>query len=261
MTKLKQIIVIFFIFLILPSYADNTAQKADYHHDYLYSQEYFDYLIECASIEKQKEEDAIKEAKKAEEKKLKQKNKENEIKEIEIFEPEFILAEDIIQETYEPFKLHIESFENGNKYLEAYKQENSKILIPINNKFNYMTDLSKSRSKYNSQDYKILAGAEYSPFDFLSFSGGLETNYRGLDQNPNSRKLFITPKLILSDKVSIIFPNKINLHSSTTDHDIGLNISPFKSKFMDFGVYGGITKTSSGSVTESINFSTNFYLF
>ena len=170
------------------------------------------------------------------------------------------MVEDAIKADYEPFKLHIESYE-GSKYKESYKKENSKILIPINDRFSYMTDLVKTRSKYNSQDYKILAGAEYALFDFLSFSGGLETNYRGLDQNPNSRKLYITPKLTLSDKVSIVFPNKINVHSHTTDHDIGINVSPFKSKFMDFGVYGGLTRTSSGSITESINFSTNLYFF
>ncbi len=259
MDTLKKIILIFSFCLLPFSLADNSAQKEGYKHDYLYSQEYFDYLIECASIEKQNEEDKIKAQKKLagkEANKAKKEDEENEIIPLE----EDILAEDIIQSDFEPFKLHIESYD-GSKYKESYKQENTKILIPISDKFSYMTDMSRTRSKYNSQDYKILAGAEYSIFDFLSFSGGLETNYRGLDQNPNSRKLYIAPKLSFSDKVSIVFPNKINIHTNTTDHDIGINISPFKSKFMDFGVYGGITKTSSGKVTESINFSTSLYLF
>ena len=257
MEKFKKIIVIFAVFLLLPAFADNSKQQKANKHDYLYSQEYFDYLIECASIERQKEEERLKAQKKLEQKEHK-KAKGDDIEEVIPLE-EDVLAEDIIKDDYEPFKLHIESFESGNKYGETYKKIDTKILIPINDKFSYMTDTVKTRSKYNSQDYKILAGAEYALFDFLTFQGGLETNYRGLDQNPNSRKLYITPKLTFSDKVSIVFPNKINIHSHTTDHDIGINVSPFKSKFMDFGVYGGITRTSAGSVSESINFSTSLY--
>ena len=246
--------------MLIPfSFANNSEKKGNTGHDYLYSQEYFDYLIECASAEQQEREDSIKAQKKLEQKEAK-KHKNDNIEEIINLE-EDVLAEEIIENNYEPFKLHIESFDNIGKYKESYKQEDSKIIIPISERFSYTTDLSKKKNKYNSQDYKILAGAEYMLFDFLSFSGGLETNYRGLDQNPNSRKLYLTPKIILSDKVSIVFPNKYNIHSSSTDHDIGVNVSPFKSKFMDFGVYGGITRTSAGKVTESINFSTNWYLF
>ena len=255
MDKFKKIFIIFSLLMFSFANADNTAQKESYKNDYLYSSEYFDYLIECASIEKQDEEDKIKEEKKL----SKKTDKEDDFKEVTLEED--ILIGDIIQDNYEPFKLHIESFENADKYKESYKQVNTKTLIPISDKFSYMTDLVTSRSKYNSQDYKILAGAEYNITDFLSFSGGLETNYRGLDQNPNSRKLYIAPKLSFKDKVSVVFPNKINIHSHTTDHDIGINVSPFKSKVMDFGVYGGITRTSVGKVTESINFSTNLYLF
>lgn len=266
MNKLAKIFIFFSICFMPFGLADNLKQKESYKNDYLYSQEYFDYLIECASIDKQNEEDEIKAQKKLEEKQAKNYAKADNKSDNENIDEEIpldtdILAEEIIQDSYEPFKLHIESFDGTNKYKESYKQVDTKILIPINDNFSYMTDMSKSRSKYNSQDYKILAGAEYALFDFLSFSGGLETNYRGLDQNPNSRKLYITPKLSLGDKVSIIFPNKINIHNHTTDHDIGLNVSPFKSKFMDFGVYGGITRSSAGKVTESINFSTNWYLF
>ena len=256
MDKFRKLFIIFLLLLSSVVYANN-AQQEGYKHDYLYSQEYFDYLIECAQAERQQELEEIKAQKKAEEKQ--QKSKDNENEEIVPLE-EDILSESIIKENYEPFKLHIESYE-GSKYKETLKKEDTKILIPVNDKFSYMTDTITKRSKYNSQDYKILAGAEYALFDFLSFSGGLETNYRGLDQNPNSRKLFLTPKLSFSDKVSIIFPNKINIHSHTTDHDIGINVSPFKSKFMDFGVYGGLTRTSAGSISESINFSTNLYFF
>ena len=259
MDKFKKIFIIISFCLIPFAFADNSAQQESYKHDYLYSQEYFDYLIECASLEKQKEEDKAKAQKKLEEKQAKKLKKETSEEEVIPFEEDILVGE-AIQDSYEPFKLHIESYE-GSKYKESYKKEDSKILIPVSDKFSYMTDTVKSRSKYNSQDYKILAGAEYAPFEFLSFSGGLETNYRGLDQNPNSRKLYLTPKLSFTDKVSITFPNKINIHSHTTDHDIGINVSPFKSKFMDFGVYGGITRTSAGSVSESINFSTNLYFF
>ena len=253
--------VLIFCFLLLPlSFADDNLQNESNKNDYLYSQEYFDYLIECASVDKQQEEERIKAEKKQAEKDLKKQKNVEAHDETELYQEE-ILAEEFILEDDEPFKLHIESYDNINKYKESYKQQNTKLIVPINKKISYSTELKTSRNKYNSQDYKVLSGVEYSMFDFLSFSGGIETNYRGFDQNPNSRKIYITPKIILSDSVSITFPNKYNILTNSTDHDIGLNISPFKSKFMDFGVYGALTRTSAGKVTESINFSTNFYLF
>ena len=64
MDKFKKIFIILSFCLLPCSWANNSAQQETYKHDYLYSQEYFDYLIECASIEKQNEDEEIKAQKK-----------------------------------------------------------------------------------------------------------------------------------------------------------------------------------------------------
>ena len=261
MNKFRLVVLIVALFLFVPN---SLAQSNKPENDYLYSEAYFDYLIECASLDRQEEI----ENKKLEEKELQKamkkeaKNKKNEEKQIEIS-----LADNVVyvnednEEEITPFKLRIQNTASAKKYSETFKKEDSKIIIPVGNKFSFIHDTSKSRNKYSSTDYKILAGAEIQPFKFLNIAGGVETNYRDIDQNPASRKLYITPKLKITDKINLIFPNKYNISSGATDHDIGLNISPFKSKSFDFGVYSGLTKNSSGKTTQSVNFSTNIYLF
>ena len=231
-------IFVFIIFLSISSGYSKT-QKEEYQNDYLYSAEYFDYLIECAE---QDREQMLLEKKQQEEITM---NSEDEI--------------DISQGDLTPFKLKIEENSNIKPYKDTFKKVNSKTIIPITDKFFVVQDTSKTRNKYNSNDYKILAGGEYQPCKFLTLSSGLETNFRGLDQNPTSRKLYFNPSIKLGDKLNIGFYNKMNILNYSQDHDIGLNVSPFKSKVMDFGVYTGMTRTKDGSISESVNFSTNFY--
>jgi len=240
---LKKFCLILIIFFT--SFCFAKTQKEEYQNDYLYSEAYFDYLIECAENDRDEE--------------IEKQKQGNNTLELELVEDE--QNQDVISQDFEPFRLRIETDEKILPYSETFRKINTKTIIPVNDKFSFTHDMSKARNKYNSTDYKILAGAEYNPNRFLNFSGGLETNFRGLDQNPTSRKLYFTPGIKFSDKVSLIFPNKINVQNYSTDHDIGVNISPFKSKVMDFGVYSGLTKAQNGSISQSVNFSTSFYFF
>ncbi len=232
-------IVLLILILFFSSFCLAKTQKEEYKHDYLYSAEYFDYLIECANQDKMK---MLEE----------EKNKKEEI----LFEEDEI---DILSEEYTPFHLRIEENRGLGIYKDTYKKDDSKTTIPINDKFAFIQDVSKTRNKYNSNDYKILAGAEFKPFKFINISSGLETNYRSLDQNPTSKKLYFSPSIHFGDRVYIKFHNKMNVMNYSADHDISLNVSPFKSKVLDFGVYSGLTRRQNGSISESINFTTNFY--
>ncbi len=232
----KKIFLIVIILTALTYPLSAKSQKDAYKNDYLYSEAYFDYLIECAEIHKE--------------------NEHKKEKPIELDLNEQVVAEDL-----EPFKLRVENDNNINPYKESFKKVDSKTIIPVNDNFSFIQNTAKTRNKYNSNDYKILMGAEFAPYKSLVFSTGLETNYRGIDQNPTSRKLYLTPTIHINDIFSLSFHNKVNVQTYSTDHDIGLNISPFKSKVMDFGVYAGLTRNQSGSHSESINFSTNLYFF
>ena len=246
-------VLLIFLFAFMGQFCFAKTQQEEFENDTLYSQEYFDYLIECASCEYQKEQEN---------------NKINEKEEITLEDNSVSQDEDlnnnsdndVISDNYEPFKLKIESYDVG-KYSQSYIKENSKTLIPVGSKFSFMQDTLQFRNKYNSNDYRILAGAEYKINRFLNLTSGLETNFRGNDQNPTSRKLYFTPVLSIGDKLSISFHNKYDTSNHSQDHDIGLSVSPFKSKALDFGVYAGTTQQVGGAHSESINFSTNFYFF
>ncbi len=241
------LIFCFLAFVSHPCFAK--SQQEEYQNDTLYSQEYFDYLIECASCDYQKEQE-----------KQKQKEKDEITLSDESISQDETQEQDYISDNYEPFKLKIENYDVG-KYSETYIKENSKTLIPVGDRFSFMQDTLQYRNKYNSNDYRILAGAEYKINRFLNLTSGLETNYRGYDQNPTSRKLYFTPVIKIGDKLSISFHNKFDTSTHSQDHDIGLSVSPFKSKALDFGVYAGSTQQQGGAHSESINFSTNFYFF
>lgn len=237
MNKLKKVLI---ILMLLISCASAKTQSEEYKNDFLYSQEYFDYLIECASI---KDFELKEEAKKL--------NKENK----EIVQQEIKLDNDS-----ELFKLKVE--ENDiKKYKQTIKKEDSKTTIRISDKFNVIQDTIKTRNKYNSNDYRLKAGVEYILSDKFMISGGLETNLRGLDQNPISKKAYFSPSVKLNDKLSISFINKMNTLTRASDHDISVNISPFKSNAADFNIYTGYTKYNDGSSSESISFTTNLYFF
>lgn len=234
-------IVSIFIILFSFTFSFCVANSTDTPRDYLYSEEYFDYLIESAQEER---------------------NKQLELEqEITMDEIVSVNQEDIITDLYEPFKLHIQTNASINPYGETFIKENAKTIIPVGDKFGFYQDMKQTRNKYNSHDYKILAGAEFTPCKYFSLASGLETNFRGIDQNPSSRKVYLTPSFYLNDKISLSFHNKMNVQSKSTDHDVGINISPFKSKSFDFGVYAGITREQSGLTTESVYFTTNFHLF
>ena len=212
---------------------------------YLYSEEYFDYLIECAQEERNRQLEE-------------EQQQQSEITMDEITPLDDI---DVIVDNYEPFKLKIEENALVNNYKETFIKEDSKTIIPVGDKFGFFQDMRQTRNKYNSNDYRILAGAEFSASKYFSLASGMETNFRGIDQNPTSRKLYFTPTFKFNDKLSLSFHNKMNIQSKATDNDIGVNISPFKSKAMDFGVYAGITREQTGAISESIYFTTNFHLF
>lgn len=236
---MRRLLAIICIFIFVVDIAFCKTQQEEYQNDYLYSAEYFDYLIECAENDK---EEMQKEAK------IQNQNK---ISDIELI--------NLTQEEYIPFKLQIKQDEHISPFKDSYKKIDTKTIIPINKNFSAVYNNVKTRNKYNSNDYKILTGAEYNPVKYLNIASGLETNFRGLDQNPTSRKFYINPSLKLNDKLSITFLNKMNILNSSTDHDIGINLSPFKSKIADFRLYSGLTKAKDGNITESINFTTNLY--
>lgn len=210
--------------------------------DELYSEAYFDYLIECTKpvittkVKKEKKEREIR------------------VEEIGAFEE----VDEVIVEAYEPFKLKIEN-NNIGKYTQSFIKEDTKTIIPITSKFSVAQDIYKFKNNtYVTDDVRSLTGIEYKFNKYFKLTSGLETNFRGQEQVPSSRKIYFTPTFELNDKFSIKFHNKYQTQSKETDHDIGLNFSPFESKAVDLGVYAGMTRKTDGSLSESIIFKTSF---
>ena len=238
MGKIKLVLLAFFI-LISCVNADENAR------DYLYSEAYFDYLIETAN------EAAIEE---------KEKQRQEEI----LFEDNEITAfefNDEIIEEFKPFQLRIEESSEIEVYGETFKKPETKIIIPTSDKFAFTYNTTQYVNKNYTDGRKIISGVEFTPFANLNFSTGVETNYRDVDHNPLSRKIYFSPSLKINDYLTVSFLNKYNFNNSSSDHDIGLYFSPFKTKPIDFKVFTGITNERSGVQSQSASFYTNFYFF
>lgn len=222
------------------------AQDDESVRDFLYSEAYFDYLIECAH------EDAI------EQKENSRENTEIDLTDNEINAFEF--DEEIAGE-YIPFKLKVEKYSTAAKYTETFEKPQTKIIIPTSEKLSFTYDTLQYINKNYTDGRRITSGIEYTPFKPLNFAMGVETNYRVADQNPLSRKIYFNPSYKINEHIAISFLNKYNFNNSSYDHDIGLYIAPFKTKAIDFKAYAGITNEHSGAQSQSASFYTNFYFY
>jgi len=239
MSKIKLIITIIILnIFLLPAICEENNNA----RDYLYSEEYFDYLIECANeeaITKKEEQEEI----------LLEKD------DITVFE----FGEE--QDDFEPFKLKIEENSTIANYKETFEKPITKIIIPTSEKLNFTYDTKTYINKNYTDGRRISSGFEYIPFKHLSLASGIETNYRDVDHNPLSRKLYFTPSVKLNEHITISFLNKVNVQTNESDHDIGLYVSPFKNQALDFKIFTGMSKGSSGVNSQSASFYTNFYFF
>lgn len=238
MDKIK-VLLIAFLFITASTFASENVR------DYLYSEAYFDYLIESAHeqamIDKENET---------------QKELESDTNDITIFE-----FDDEIVDNFEPFKLRIEEKTSVDSYAETFKKPETKIVIPTSDKFSFTYNTSQYINKNYTDGRRITSGVEYTPLKNLNFATGIETNYRDVDQNPLSRKIYFTPSYKINDYLTISFLNKYNCNDYSSDHDIGLYIAPFKTKAVDFKVFAGLTNENSGAQSQSASFYTNFYFF
>ena len=239
---------ILFLSFTLLSCSNLLAQEDNSARDYLYSEAYFDYLIECAQ-----EEASIKEEEKQKEAAKKSTSQEDEIT---IFE-----FDDTTEEGYVPFKLNIEENSSISKYNETFKKPETKIIIPTSENFSFTYNATQYINKNYTDGRRLTTGVEYTPFKNLTFTSGVETNYRDVDHNPLSRKIYFTPIFKLNEYFSLSFLNKYNFNNYSSDHDIGLYITPFKTRAIDFKAFAGITNEHSGTQSQSASFYTNFYFF
>lgn len=237
--------LVFLMFFIAISCTNLSAQETSEAIDYMYSEAYFDHLIECAQEE-------------ATAKKEQQENKELPIQEEEITAFEF---QDKINEEFVPFKLRIEESLQTEVYSETFKKPETKVFIPTSDKFGFVYNNIEYINKNYTDGRRIITGFEYNPIKNLTFSSGVETNYRVVDHNPLSRKFYFTPSYRINDYLAISFLNKYNFNSYSSDHDIGLYITPFKTKAIDFKAFAGITNEHTGRQSQSASFYTNFYFY
>ena len=213
--------------------ADFEAED-EYNESYLDSDRYFDYLIERNQLEKNRNP---------------KKDVKEPVKEVN----------EIILEDYNPIKLKANKTLKNQKYEEVYKKDNPKNSYFLSDKIELYQNSSASLNTQYSKEYKSTTGVELKPSKFLSVNSGVESKFRLDDQNPLSKKLYFSPMVNLGKNASITFHNKVDVENNSVDNDIELKVSPFKSKAADFGVYGATTRAQNGSMSKSINFSTNFY--
>lgn len=236
MKKFVLILVFLFFSCAFAQEALNTNDEIIKQDEVIYSDSYFNSLIEKSNT------------------KINLNNNENKI-------DDYIVIDEIdLDESIKPLKLHIQEDRKILNYSQKLNKTNSKISLPVGNKFSLFQNNSKSINQYNTYDYKVLTGAEVKAGKFITLSSGFETKYRGENQNPNSKKFYFNPSIKLGKRVTLGLYNKYNMYNENIDNDVSINISPFKSNIMDFGIYAGTTfNQRTGNESKSINFSTNFF--
>ena len=247
MNKLKLVLLLFSLIFSFGAVFAHEPQE-DNVRDYLYSEEYFDYLIEMAN-----EEHIAQQEQSEEEISLEHEQKDDEVT--------FFEFDEEISSDFQPFKLRIEENSKVGVYAEQFVKPETKIYIPTGDKFGFTYSATQYINKNYTDGRRMTSGVQYTPFEKLSFATGIETNYRDVDHNPLSRKVYFTPTIKINDFLAISFLNKINVLTHTSDHDLGFYVSPFKNKALDFKVFTGITNERNGTYSQSASFYTNFYFF
>lgn len=120
---------------------------------------------------------------------------------------------------------------------------------------------SKDLNDYMVEDYKTTTGATLNPEGRFSISGGMEVKYQNPDASINSKKLYLTPCLRLSDDVSFTVSNKFNQDSKIYENEFGLKYTPKFLENSSFNISAGTVFDEEAIKSQSVKFSTDLFLF
>ncbi len=120
---------------------------------------------------------------------------------------------------------------------------------------------NKDLDDYMTEYYKSTTGATLNPEGRLSLTGGMEVKYQNPDASINSKKLYLTPSLKLTDEIFVTFANKFNQDSKIYENEVGLKYTPKFFKSGNFGITAGTVFDDEAIKSQNLKFSTDLFLF
>lgn len=145
-------------------------------------------------------------------------------------------------------------------YIESYKAPETGLEIKKAG-ISLFSNSDKNLDDYMTEYYKSTTGATLNPEGRLSLTGGMEIKYQNPDASINSKKLYITPRLKLSEEIFVTFANKFNQDSKIYENEFGLKYAPKYFKNSNFGITAGTVFDEETIKSQNLKFSTDFFLF
>lgn len=159
----------------------------------------------------------------------------------------------------ESLKLNLEK-SLPKSYIETYRAPETGIEYKKAG-ISLFSNSDKSLDDYMAEYYKSTTGATLNPEGRLSLTGGMEVKYQNPDASINSKKLYLTPQIRLSDEVFVTFANKFNQDSKIYENEFGLKYQPKFFKGGNFGITAGTVFDEETIKSQNLKFSTDLFLF
>ncbi len=145
-------------------------------------------------------------------------------------------------------------------YRETYKAPETGLEIKKAG-ISIFSNSAKDLDDYMTEYYQSKTGATLNPEGRLSLTGGMEVKYQNPDASINSKKLYLTPSLKLTDEISFTFANKFNQDSKIYENEFGLKYTPRLFKNSNFGITAGTVFDDEAIKSQNLKFSTDLFLF
>lgn len=162
-----------------------------------------------------------------------------------------------------PIELKVEKSSTVAPYKETYKGNSAKNEFYKSDKFTIFSNSSLETNKYMKNDFKSTMNASYKLNNAIDLNAGHEVWYVNSDATMGDRKIYINPKLNVTDNLYLDYKGKYNEINKNVEQEVGLNYKPKILKdSASFGVSAGTT-TNEHNDTHSgkVKFTTDFYLF
>lgn len=148
-------------------------------------------------------------------------------------------------------------------YKETYKKGSAKNEFYKTDKFTVFSDSSIETNKYMKNDFKSTINANYKLNNAIDLNAGHEVWYVNSDATLGDRKIYVNPRLNVTDNMYLDYKGKYNEINKNVEQEVGLNYKPKILKdSASFGVSAGTTTNEQNDTHSSkVKFTTDFYLF
>ncbi len=126
--------------------------------------------------------------------------------------------------------------------------------------FLFSSSSQKAKNDYFTDSLHQRTEARFLKKSF-EVATGFETKYDNADASTSSQKLYLAPKINLSDEVSFIFNNKVDPTSTTLEQEVGVSFKPKILPNSVFKLMGGATVQNGVEKSQKVRFNTDLFLW